>query len=74
MLVKIGNKIYNSEIQPIMLTLTHNNINQIRELRKEGKYRICFHPKGKSETSIKKFMEGVCLVKVEIRDQDTKER
>lgn len=40
-----------------MLVLTDDNLKQLMELKKQGKYKICFHPKGKSKVAIKKFME-----------------
>ena len=57
MKVKIGNKIYDSTVQPIMLILEDYEKEHIKNMIPESK-KYCSFPEFVSKEEIEKFMEG----------------
>lgn len=61
MRVKIGNKIYDSNIEPIMLILEEYNKEHIKNMADEAK-KYCEYPEGMSVKEVEKFMhEEGCI-------------
>ncbi len=56
MRVKIGNKMFDSEKEPIMVILSKKDKENICNMRQEDT-KYCGYPKGASETAIEKFMK-----------------
>ena len=56
MKVKVGNKIYSDEDQPIMIILTNQDKAFISTMGEQTKY--CCYPQNISTEKIKKFMEN----------------
>ena len=55
MLVKIGDKIYDSEKEPIMIVLQDGDRDDMYRLE-ENEFRFCFFPKGTCYKKIEDFM------------------
>jgi len=55
MKVKIGNQIFNSDNQPIMLILDDDEKELLRYMEKQNK--ICFYPYNTSISDVSKFMD-----------------
>lgn len=58
MRVKIGDKIYDSKKEPIMLILEEYNKNDIRNMHEDAR-KYCEFPDTMSEDEIKEFMKIV---------------
>jgi hypothetical protein len=65
MKVKIGDKIYSSNDQPIMIILTEYNKKDIRNMNEDA-YKYCEYPDTMSEEEAREFMKtSVCNENVE---------
>ena len=57
MRVKIGEVIYNSNDNPIMVMLDQGNKEYISNLSKDGTSNVCFFPSGYKKEVIEQFMD-----------------
>ena len=58
MIVKIGTKTYSSKEEPILVELSKEEIERVRNM-KYWERRICSFPQGKSANEIRDFIAGV---------------
>jgi hypothetical protein len=56
MLVKIGDKVYNAEDQPIMIVVQPGDKEKLHRLN-NNQYRLCFYPEGLCLKEVEEFMK-----------------
>lgn len=56
MKVKVGDKIYDSMVEPIMLIMSHNDRELIKMMKPDA-HKYCTHPTSYTKEAIEKFME-----------------
>jgi translation elongation factor P/translation initiation factor 5A len=59
MLIKIGNKLYDPNIQPVMVILTDKDKENIALMDSEA-HKYCAYPEGMNAEEILKWMEEEC--------------
>jgi hypothetical protein len=54
--VKVGNKFYDSRIEPIMLVLSNSDKYEINHLKRD-EHCMCYYPKSMTEKQVDVFMD-----------------
>jgi hypothetical protein len=55
MMVKVGNKTYNSEQEPLMIIFEESEKEMVSQMRKTDK-KFCVHPESMTQDEVFKFM------------------